>query len=150
MAAYVGGWAVSDAGVVQTTPLADGVAVPSTAVFFGGLAHAQDGSVYITTWPAAGDVHYKGKFAVRSDGALITLSGGTIAEYSGGIGLTDRGEIVTTTSAAEFFPAGFGVLYSGALVVSSEAGGGGGHAASILLESGSYLLLESGSTILLE
>src|SRR5574343_1842300 len=103
MTAYIGGRLLSDAGVLSTTPLADGEAVPATAVFFGGIAHAQDGTVYITVWPAAGDVHYKGKFAVRSDGALITLSGGTIAEFAGGIGLTYRGEVVTTTDAAAFY-----------------------------------------------
>lgn len=122
MTVYIGGWAVSDTGVVQTTVLADGAAVPSTAVFFGGIAHAQDGTVYITTWPTSAGVAYRGKFAVRADGALITAPGGTIAEYERGFGLTYRGEVVTTTDAPTVFRGGFGTTATGALSVSASAG----------------------------
>jgi hypothetical protein len=121
MTAYSGARAFADDGPLQTTAIADATDVPSTAVMVAGIALTPTGSVYLAPWPASRGVYYVGPFAVRSDGALLYDSSGTIVCFAGGIGLTYRGEIVPSTSTPVFTRGPFGVLADGSLCV-SDAG----------------------------
>jgi hypothetical protein len=117
----IGGTAVDETGVMQTAFLADGQAVPGTAVFINGFAHTADGLRYVAAWPSNDVVFYVRGIARRADGAMCINAAGAIAAYSGGLALTDRGEVIVSTAAPQLALAGFGLRQAGNLCVSEAA-----------------------------
>lgn len=120
-AAYPSGTAVSDAGVVGTIFLDDATPVPSDAVTRSGIAHHQDGRMYVALWPSSGEVYQEGELAMREDGALLIAPGGAIVTDNAGMGLTYRGEVVVTVSTPDLIYRGKGFLQNGALCVSESS-----------------------------
>lgn len=118
----LGGTAFSSDGTMGTIYVDDSTAVPATAIICNGFAHHQDGRRYIASWPASGTVFYTWDgIAVRSDGAMIVATAGTIAEDAHGTAVTYRGEVVVSTTAPTFFDDGVGLLQDGTLCVSDAA-----------------------------
>jgi hypothetical protein len=115
------GTAFSDNGIMGTIFVNDATPVPGTAIQCNGFAHHQDGRRYVALWPAAGTVYYTWDgIAVRADGAMLILPGGTIAEDAHGIALTSRGEVVVDIVAPTFVDDGMGLLQDGTLCVSDD------------------------------
>lgn len=114
-AVRIGGLAVSAAGAIGTIFLDDVTPVPTPAYFLGGMAHASDGRRYICLWPASNAVHYRGKIACRSDGAMVIIAAGTIGDMSGGWAKTSRGEVIGTVNAYELMKDAIGLLQSGSV-----------------------------------
>jgi hypothetical protein len=112
-AVRIGGLAVSADGAIGAIFLDDVTAVPSSAFFLGGIAHSSDGKRYICLWPANDAVHYRGPIACRSDGAMIIVTSGTIADRPAGIAQTFRGEVLATTSTPDYIKDAIGLLTSG-------------------------------------
>lgn len=111
----IGGVAVDEDGAIGTIFLSDGDAVPASAFFLAGIAHHSDGRRYICAWPASNAVHYIGKVAVRSDGAMVIITSGTIVDTSDGWAKTYRGEVFATTNDPEIHIAGIGLLQTGSV-----------------------------------
>lgn len=88
---YIGGWAVTDAGVVHIEDLGAS-AVPDTAYFRDAIAlDASDGTVYCTS-DAPSSAEFIGGKAVRADGALH-VSTSAAQEFLGGWGVRSDGAV---------------------------------------------------------
>jgi hypothetical protein len=86
---------------LYTEFLADATPVPATAKFWNGFAvNGTTGALYVAAWPGNGIVAYQYGIAFRPDGAMCIISSGTPAVALAGVGLSARGEVVSTTSAA--------------------------------------------------
>jgi hypothetical protein len=73
-----GGWAVASAlNAAYFEPA--GAAVPAAAVELGGIAFTQDGAIYLTQDGSSGTFASIGGHKVRSDGALLVVSGAPAA-----------------------------------------------------------------------
>lgn len=118
---YIAGTAVSASGVMQTIFLNDNQAVPSNAVRLNGFAHAPSGQRYVAAWPSDDVVSYIRGIARRPDGAMCIVSNGTIAAYSAGMALTERGEVLVSTAAPQLTLAGLGLRQTGHLCVSEAS-----------------------------
>lgn len=118
---YAGGTAVNASGVMGTSFLDDATPVPSTKIMLGGIAHDQNGLRYVALWPASNVVFYNGQRAIRSDGAMVIATSGTIARHCGGMAMTFRGETLVSTSQPEVVHNGFGLRETGALCVSEAS-----------------------------
>lgn len=119
--AVIGGTAVDATGVMQTAFLDDAEAVPAGAILINGFAHTADGLRYVAAWPSNDVVFYVRKIARRADGAMCIAAAGDIAAYSGGLALTDRGEVIVSTAAPQLALAGLGLRQAGNLCVSEAA-----------------------------
>jgi hypothetical protein len=120
-ASAIGGTAVDATGIVGTTFLDDATPVPAGAFFINGIAHDANGLRYVCLWPGDDVVFRSGGIAVRPDGAMCVATGGTPEAYARGFALTERGEVIVSTSAPELQAGGFGVRYDGSLCVSEAA-----------------------------
>jgi hypothetical protein len=117
---YTSGMAFDGSGRMRTSFLADGAAVPSSAVFRGGIAHSQTGVRYVAAWPMDDVVTYLGGIAMRPDGAMIVATSGTAVAASGGLRFTSRGEVLVTEDDPEFTTGGLGTDASGNLSVTNS------------------------------
>jgi hypothetical protein len=114
-----GGTAFGPTGIMGSIFVDDGTAVPATAIMCNGFAHHQDGRRYVALWPGSGAVYHTWNgIAVRSDGAMLISPSGTIAEDSGGLSMTFRGEVVVQNVAPTFWDDGMGELQDGTLCIS--------------------------------
>lgn len=116
-AGYSQGIAVSSEGVLGTSPLGDGEAPPVGTVYLNGFAVSPDGRLYVTEWPTSDLVVYERGIARTLLGVMVISSTGDIEDYSGGWALTDRGEVLVTTSTPEVVYNGFGLRNNGVVCV---------------------------------
>jgi hypothetical protein len=120
-AGVFGGTAFDTNGRMGTLFLEEAEAVPSSAVFRNGYAHAPDGRRYIALWPVSGEVYFDDGIAAREDGAMCVVTTGTPRNWVDGVALSDRGEVIVSTSPAQFMRAGKGCRSNGALCVSESS-----------------------------
>lgn len=113
VAVYMGGTAFSSDGTMGVIFLNDVTPVPAGSFFLGGIAHASDGRRYVANWPASNAVHYRGATACRSDGAMVIIGSGTIADRPHGWAETFRGEVLASIAAPELIKDGVGQLSAG-------------------------------------
>ncbi len=78
--------------------------VPSTAVYRGGSAYAQDGSRYVKACSAP--YAYVFGIAHSMDGALCIDTSGSVQLDVNGYGVTSDGEVVADTCEGVYFPNG--------------------------------------------
>ena len=89
-----------------TTFLADGVSVPSTAVYVDGAAFTHSGGRYVAPLPASARTVFLRGLQYRQDGALIINTTDAITHYVRGIGLTAQGEVKAATCSPDYVVAG--------------------------------------------
>lgn len=116
---YAGGTAISSDGTMGTIFLDDSTPVPTTAVYIDGFMHSQLGLRYVALWPASGEIYYRDGYARREDGAMLIATSGTPHDYVDGIALSERGEVLTSTSSVQVFRGKRGCRNNGALCVSA-------------------------------
>jgi len=121
VAGYAGGTAINSGGTMGTIFLDDSTPVPADAVYLDGFMHSQLGLRYVALWPASGEIYYRDGYARREDGAMIIATSGTPHDYVDGIALTERGEVLTSTSSVQVFRGKRGCRNNGALCVSAVA-----------------------------
>jgi hypothetical protein len=115
---YHGGTAYSDLGVMGSTFLDDGTAVPAGSFIRQGFAHDEDGRRYVALWPASNAVTYHAGIARRLDGAMVIASSGTVVARIQGLSLTYRGEVIAAVDTPDFVHNGWPVAASGELCLS--------------------------------
>ena len=86
--------------------LADGVSVPSTAVYVDGAAFTHSGGRYVAPLPASARTVFLRGLQYRQDGALIINTTDAITHYVRGIGLTAQGEVKAATCSPDYVVAG--------------------------------------------
>lgn len=95
--------------------------VPADAVFHHGAAFRQDGALFLADWPDDDAVVYVGGFARRHDGALVVATAAQAAAFVGGVGVTQRGEVIAAQDTPEVFHNGVPLKANGTLCCTEVA-----------------------------
>lgn len=106
-------------GQLQTIYLEDAEPVPTPAYFRAGIAYSADNKRYVCSWPANNAVSKLRGEAIRNDGAQCILASVDVDDvYYTGFRYTARGEVRVSTSAADFYLAGYGMVNGGMMSMS--------------------------------